>query len=500
MRIRQFVIVCIISCLAASGMAQTPLANEWCGYTGKSPWLDWYQLHKSEIVHDRGVDTAWLYVPMTVQIVGDNSGNGYFPFENAIRAVCEMNENYADAHIRFYLVPGDAVRYLNNSAWYKHQYSGGSQLINQNKLPNRLNAFVVDDPAGNCGYAWQDAIVLGKKCSGADNTTWSHEAGHHLSLPHPFLGWEGFQWDYSQAAPDEINGFPVEKTDGSNCYFSGDGFCDTRPDYLNNRWFCNNNKESNILQRDPNGIEFRSDASLFMGYANDECASRFTQEQMEAMRENLYTEHSAYIAGDPPFSEINDNASVALISPVDSQNVQYNNVTLQWNLVPGASFYVVEVSPQASFSPKVYHQVFTGPVTSTTITKGLLNNWNMYWRVRVYNEWDICQPYDNIQVGVFRTKNLTATNELERVILAELSPNPVPGGFPARLDITSDESMEVALLVTDAAGRVCQSQTLRLSTGDNSIEIPTDHLNAGFYVVSVHNEKGSFTKRFVVTE
>ena len=57
-----------------------------------------------------------------------------------------------------------------------------------------------------------------------------------------------------------------------------------------------------------------------------------------------------------------------------------------------------------------------------------------------------------------------------------------------------------ALQVTDAAGRVCQNRTYRLSTGENSIEIPTDRLSAGFYVVHVHNEKGSFTKRLVVTE
>ncbi|MBK7936035.1 MAG: T9SS type A sorting domain-containing protein [Lewinellaceae bacterium] len=476
------------------------MANQWCGYTGKSAWLDWYQMHRDEIVKDRGADTTWLYVPVTVQIVGDNSGNGYFPFENAIRALCEMNENFAVAHIRFYFVPDDAVRYLNNSAWYQHEFSGGSQLINQNKLPNRLNAFVVGDPAGNCGYAWQNAIVLGKNCSGANNTTWTHEAGHHLSLPHPFSGWEGFQWNYAQPAPDEIGGHEVEKTDGSNCYFSGDGFCDTKPDYLNDRWNCNSNKESTILQHDPNGEEFRSDASLYMGYADDNCATRFTEEQIEAMRFNLYDEHESYINQTPPFTEIDDDAVVGLVSPIDSQYVQYNNVTLTWNLIPDAKFYVVEISPLPSFSPRVFYQVFSPPTTSTTVKKGLLNNWNMHWRVRAYNEWDICQPYDNVQIGVFRTKNLTATNDLERLVLAELSPNPVPGGHPAVLNITSDESMDVSMLVADAAGRVCQNQAIRLSPGENSIGIPTDHLSAGFYVVHMHNEKGSFMKRFVVTD
>lgn len=500
MRIRQFVLLFNILWLAIPGKTQTPVANQWCGYTGKSAWLEQYQRNKDAVIQERGVDTSWLYVPVTVQIVGDNSGNGYFSFENAIRAVCEMNERYSEAHIRYYLVPDDAVRYLNNSSWYQHDFSGGSQLINQNRLPNRLNAFVVADPAGNCGYAWQDAIVLGKNCSGAGNTTWSHEAGHHLSLPHPFLGWEGHQWDYSKPAPSDLDGYPVEKTDGTNCYSSGDGFCDTKPDYLNDRWYCDGNKESKILQHDPEGTEFRSDASLIMGYALDECSSRFTSEQIDAMRSNLYSEHSDYIDQTPPFTEIDDDAQVALISPIDSQNVQYNNVTLQWNLVPGATFYVVEVSPQPSFAPKVFHQTFNSSVTSVTVNKGLLNNWTMYWRVRAYNEWDICQPYDNAQTGIFKTRNLTATNDLERVVVAELLPNPVAGGSPALLNITSDETMEVGLLVTDATGRVCQNGQYRLSNGENSIEIPTDRLEAGFYVVYLHNEKGSFMKRLIVAE
>ena len=487
MRIRLFIVLVCALGLSSAAQSQALLPDQWCGNTGKSAWLDWYQANKDLIVDQRGVDTSWLYVPMTIHIVGDNSGNGYYPFDYAARAVCEMNDLYHDAHIRFYLVPGDPVRYLNNSSWYKHQYNQGGQMINQNKLPNRLNAFVVEDPAGNCGYAWKDAIVLGKGCSGSGNITWSHEAGHHLSLPHTFLGWEGESWDFSQPAPATIgNGdYPVEMVNGDNCYFSGDGFCDTKPDYLSNRWFCNNNLESNIKQRDPEGIEFRSDATLIMSYASDECSSRFSPEQIESMRANLYDEHIEYISQPAPFTELDDDLSTTLISPVDSQYVQYNDVTLNWNLVPGASYYVVEVSPVASFSPRVYYQTFFGPVTSTTVTKGLLNNWTMYWRVRAYNEWDICQPYDNAQVGIFKTKNLTSTNNLERVATAELTPNPVAGGTPAVLTVSSDESMDIALQISDAAGRMVFTQHYRLSGGENRLEIPTDGMSAGFYILNL---------------
>ncbi|MBL7775442.1 MAG: hypothetical protein JNK89_05535, partial [Saprospiraceae bacterium] len=282
--------------VASFSLAQT--AENFCGYTGSSPWLDWYQRNSGLFEKaEGGADTSWLYVPVTVHIVGTTNGTGYYPFDQAIRAVCEMNSQFAPAYVRFYLKPGDAVRYHNNSSWFAHDWDGGSDMINS-VLPgirNRLNAFIVSDPAGNCGYSWQDAIVLKKGCSNPGNSTWAHEAGHHFSLPHPFSGWEGFDWNYAEPAPAKVNGRDVEKTDGSNCYSGGDRFCDTEPDYLNDRWACTAEGRSFTIQHDPNGIAFRSDASLIMGYANDACASRFTAEQIAAVRANLRSEHSNYL-------------------------------------------------------------------------------------------------------------------------------------------------------------------------------------------------------------
>ncbi len=480
--------------------SQKMLSGQPCGTTGKTPWLEWYQQHRNELAQERGTDTAWLYVPMTLHLVGTDNGSGYFKLEQAIRAVCEMNDQYADAHIRFYLYPGDPVRYHDNTSWYNHEYyPGGDEMINDNRLPDRLNAFVVADPAGNCGYSWQDAIVLGSGCSGIGNSTWAHEAGHHLSLPHPFVGWEGTSWNYNNPAPEKVGGQLVEKTDSSNCFDASDGFCDTRPDYLNYRWTCDDNKLSITAQRDPDSVQFRSDATLIMGYALDACASRFTPEQIEAMRSDLYFNHFSYLQITDPLPEIDDNALVGLISPVDSQKVQYNDITLTWNPVPGATMYVVEVGLPPSLSPKFYNQTVYN-TTSVTITKGIPNNRLMKWRVRAYSEWDICQPNDNAQGGYFSTKNLSATNDLEQVAQAELSPNPVAGGFPALLTVSTDESMDAVLHITDAAGRLCQSRQVRLSPGDNALEIPTDGLNAGFYVVTLRNEKGALVKRLAVAE
>jgi len=499
MRLKFYSLFAALTLNAVAAFGQQPNDTEWCGTKGTTPWFDYYRQNRETITAERGDgDTAWLYVPVTIQITGTDAGSGYYPLEQAILSVCQMNQHFAPTRIRYYLQPGDPVRYLNSTYWHDHEWDGGADLIESNKIPNRLNTFIVADPAGNCGYSWLDAIVMSKNCSGPGNRTWAHEAGHHFSLPHPFVGWEGFTWDYSQPAPSNINGHIVENADSSNSYVAGDYFRDTRADYLNYRWSCLANGESQTIQRDPTNVSFRSDGTLIMGYSSDQCGAIFTPEQTAAMRANLQDEHSDYLQVTDPGVEISDDAVVELAMPVDSQAVQYNNFTLHWNPIPNATFYTVEVFLFSNLAPRLFYQTMYN-TTSVTVNKGIPNNRTLYWRVRAYNEWDLCQPSNVQELGIFKTKNFSATNDLESTVLAELSPNPVATGFPAKLLLTSDENMEAALTITDATGRQCQRQTVNLSFGENRIEISTEALQAGLYTLSIQNEKGTILKRLAVT-
>jgi hypothetical protein len=492
-----FSLVLLFSLHLVSGQQ---LNGNWCGNAEVTPWMEWYKDHRSELSQSRSDET--LYVPVTVHIIGTDQGTNLFPLDKAVQAICGMNERYTEANIQFYLMPGDPVRFVNNSAWYEHEYfPGGQEMIQQNNIPDRLNAYVVGDPAGNCGYSWMDAIVLGSACSGANNSTWSHEAGHHFSLPHPFSGWEGTDWNYSQPAPNTVGNRQVERIDGSNCENAGDYFCDTAPDYLNDRWQCDDNHESEQIQHDPNNVAFRSDATLIMGYASDACTSRFTPEQIDAMRANLQSQHASYLQVTEPGIGVDDELASQLVSPIDSHIVQYNNFELVWSPVPNATIYVVELFLNASMSvtQRLFYKTLYNE-TSITVSQSLPNNRTMYWRVRTYNEWDVCNPNLNTQVGILKTRNISATNELERSVTAELSPNPIAGGQPAMLSISSDISMNAKLSVTDAAGRICMQQDLRIYPGDNRVDVETASLQAGIYIVSVQNEKGVLLKRMAVTE
>jgi Secretion system C-terminal sorting domain len=488
-----------LSTLCVLYFSQNALAQHnpdiWCGTKGKSPWLVEYQ--KNKVAHaDNGLDTNWLYVPMTIHSVGNDAGGGHFNFDKIIQAVCQMNENFVPARIRFYLRPDDPVRILNNSAWYEHDWWSGSEMIEENYLQDRLNAFVVSDPAGACGYSWHDVIVLGKNCSGSGNSTWTHEAGHHFSLPHTFSGWEGEDLDFSGPAPNQINGHGVEKVDGSNCLVSGDGFCDTKADYLNYRWPCNDSLRSNVIQKDPNGVEFRSDATLFMSYALDQCESRFSQEQISAMRENLQTEHNIYQQIDQWPSGIDDSGAQSLVSPIDSIVSPYNDVTFKWNPVPGANFYTVELGLFEDFTPRLIYKSVRD--TFYRHTGNLPKNKLLRWRVHAYSNFDLCNPNDNMQVGLFFSKDLSATNELESSLSVSFQPNPVFSGGAATLQITADRKSAMQLQVHDMNGKLVSTRELTVIEGENAIDVDAGTLQAGLYLVSLRNELGSVLRKMLV--
>ncbi len=72
--------------------AQQPSDKNFCGYTGYSPWLTWYQDNRAEIAQQRGSgDTTWLYAPVTVHIVGNNNGTGYFRFDLNLTHFCQVS-------------------------------------------------------------------------------------------------------------------------------------------------------------------------------------------------------------------------------------------------------------------------------------------------------------------------------------------------------------------------------------------------------------------------
>jgi len=277
----------------------------------KSEWLKKYQKHKAD--YPDKVEGE-IFVPLNVALVGTDVGTGRFSESTLLESMCTLNQDFSETEIQFYL---EELRTIDDTEFFEHQeiLVGAEKMFEYNS-DQAINCYVVGNPAGNCGYNLPYAgIALSNSCTNPSDHTWAHELGHAFSLPHPFLGWEGGagydgvpQQDWTEPAPEYvlydytlfkdtlildtliIDTAYVELVDGSNCDIAADGFCDTAPDYHAYRWPCTSNNESFNTQIDPNGATFRSDATLFMSYGLDACASRFSNEQSLAMRANLEEE------------------------------------------------------------------------------------------------------------------------------------------------------------------------------------------------------------------
>lgn len=475
--------------------------DNFCGTPAdKSEWLRYFQEHPDEFPA-RFDDSTIYYTPMNIHNLGNDLGAGYYSPEKMFNALCELNADFAPAKIRFFLP--ENINYINKTAWYSHPgFNAGGQMMQQNNKPNSLNSYIVADPAGNCGYYWGqfDGLALKKSCIDGGNNTWAHELGHNLSLPHPFYGWEGHNnFKYATPAPTDWDGHAVEKMDGSNCQFAGDGFCDTPPDYLNYRWQCDAATSlSTLTQHDPDSIPFQSDGSLYMSYSLDACANRFSHEQIRAMRSNLFYQRNDLLYTTDPVADLPDDLTVPLVAPAQNEVVQNDSFLLDWEPVADADFYHVVVTflqfPTVRF---INELVQGGGNTELFVTKVLPLNKEFRWSVTAYSKWDFCKG-DSIKYGIFKAANLVAINELEQIAAVKVVPNPSSADGQTSLEIEAAEPFSGQLFIFDMTGKQLSSQPVEIFSGENRLVLPTENLPGGVFQVVLKNEKGAISRRLIL--
>jgi len=456
----------------------------------KSDWLSKYQQNPSAY----RTSPATLYVPLTIHLVGNDQGNGYFSLFSLMNAFCTLQNDFAASDIQFYI---EEIRYIDNDNYYEHTFGQGAQMMNINNVNGTINCYVVSDPAGACGYysPSEEAVALGKSCMGVNDHTWAHEIGHFLTLPHTFLGWEGTDYDPLEATPSFVGFRPVERLDGSNCEDAADGFCDTPADYLSYRWPCNNENLSSQLQKDPTGEEFRSDGTLFMSYANDNCSSRFSDEQIGAMRANLLGPRSFLLDDQTPLTLIGD-ATPDLLYPIQEELVEnVSSFELNWEAVPNADGYIVDldaVLPAGNFNIGNYETTETNATVS-----GLVSNKEYQWRVRPYSFEDGCTQFSEFET-FFTGELLSSTREIPGLSHFNLFPVPQQAGQVLNLAWSMERSSEMQMRLMSLTGQVLYSEAFFVPAGANRRIVSTQNLPAGVYMLVLENEMGSSRKKVVL--
>lgn len=388
------------------GIQAQPTGLHPCGTENHPPkMLDWLRNNRQNPTHYRDQMTDPVYIPVKFHLVGTTQGTGYYQAVDVFRLVCDLNEQYTGVGMQFYIY-GD-FHYINNSNYYIHNFSAGNNMMNNNNVDDVVNVYIVEDPAGNCGYfSWNgNAVAIAKSCAGPDETTLAHELGHFFFLPHTFSGWEG-SWE-DGVLVDPIPNSERERVNGSNCSTTADYFCDTPADYLSYRWQCP--FTSTLL--DPNGVPISPDQTLFMSYAYDACTKRFSNEQIEAMIAGL-NEVRDYLL-DHPQPQIAEIGTSHIFYPGNgSQNINPEHVLLQWSAAPGATNYYIEVS---QFTDLINGTNFSGFVTETELMLELDPGVNYFWTVQPLNPGNTC---GGRATGTFLTSASPTSIYLEELSLA----------------------------------------------------------------------------------
>ena len=442
---------------------------------------------------------ATVYLPVRFILVAKSDGTERTKETSALIALCNLNNNYADQEIQFYL---HEFKYLNNTQLYNNGSSNFAySTLNNNMTYDAINIFLVDDAGGGAAAFYQppagpgpfgDDWIVSSESYADDFETLTHEMGHFLGLNHPFYGWEPTDNGWDPAihgnpvgiwAPDDMT--RNEFADGSNCNNAGDMICDTPADYLfpfPGNDGCTYNKNA----KDPNNVLVEPDMTNFMNYAS--CSNslyHFTDMQKVEIQNSLNSTSRNYIPKDytPNLDPL--GGSPTQLDPQNLQTIEtYNAVTLEWTSVDNAEGYLVEIINQTTGT-----QIVTTDQTKITLNN-LIASTNYFWKVHAYGEYSTCGGSSGQRI--FKTgSTLTDTNEISALQDWGVNPNPVTNGESIFVNIESGTGLTLDISVSTITGQTVQLFKDQIfANGSSSFEIETYNLQAGMYLVSLHTAEG----------
>lgn len=435
-----------------------------------------YNEHKNEAAGG-GTDRVIRYIPIKFHIVGRDNGTGYYRKANLWKLLCELNDKFATTGFYFYIF-GD-LQYINNSDYYDLNFDTGDEMMNENNVAGVANVYIVNDPAGYCGYfTWgPDAVAVAKNCNAPGSTTLAHELGHYFSLPHPF----------------DIVGTQKEYVNGSNCEYAGDLFCDTRADFLDYRWQC----PYTGSETDPNGDVYDPDETLFMSYSYDVCQNRFSNEQMAAMNYCLTNERTDLL--NHPVPDVAPINGVAHLNyPVDSaDNIPNDWVQFNWDPVEGADYYHIEVTRAPTFGATPTETDVL--VNDTYFTTVLPVDKKYQWRVLGLKNGYTCGTWSEPET--FFTVMGTGITEPDNPSASlQVYPNLLTSGNQIFVSMLSTVSTAGTLCVVSSSGAMLEKSDISLVKGMNNLKINTLGYAAGLYLIAVVADGSIHQQKIIITK
>ena len=470
------------------------------------PRLRWYKDHP--VASER---SEIQYVPIYFHLTADANGEGRHRDRFVLDQLCDLNEAYASMDIRFYLnahpTYGLIDKSINSNTVYNSQTN--ESTMNNRRHQNAENVYVVNKVLGTddvLGYnnQFRDWVVCRKdQINGTGNGTLAHETGHFFALSHTFLGYESNPFDGVNdptwpIAPAVSPGGPLtERANGTNCQTAADEVCDTPEDY--NFGYVNGGcSDYNGIAKDPLGAAVDPMENNFMGYFIGCSNYQFTPEQTSIVLSDLASSDRNYL--DNSFAPAATALTVPndlLISPIGGVTQEYyDEVLLQWQSVPGATYYLLEFDISTFFATTFFQSVLVPATTTSMLMTSLLPNRNYYWRVRPFNEYVTCEPG---KVSSFRTPVTSAVSSIEGLEAWSIYPNPAVSGDIAYMAVKTNAGFDARVSIINPAGQlVYEQQKMAISGGETTLELPLDGLANGVYFVVLDAQNGRDVRKLTV--
>jgi hypothetical protein len=442
-----------------------------------------------------------VYVPVTIHLIGSSGGGGAHKPEEAIKMLCKLNEDFADQNIYFFL--NGNVRFLFDDYLHSDSYDWGvMNAMGNAKVQNTLNIFVnsnVSQPVAGYYSPGEDFVWMGTPYANGASTTITHEVGHFLTLPHTFYGWEGVNAPalYSMSpAPADINGYPVENFARDNCSVAGDGFCDTEADYISFRYNC----PFVTLVQDPTGTVITPDPSYFMSYSSDQCMSRFSQEQKDAMRADITQRGWLNVPAPANLATISSDSIAALFPSNGALVTPLNSVRFEWDTrgATSATKWVFNLERTVLGMPveTVLYTIVNGQNFVNVPASEFMSNRDYKWSVVPYSNAYTCAGKS--ADFTFRTAIVSGSEQLDTDIFkTEIFPNPASNLVQIR--ISSDKYSKSRLRILASDGRtVLDNNSFEIEAGQNTYQLDISSLAPGFYTVQILSETAVVTEKLVV--
>ncbi len=469
---------------------------------------------------------AKKYVPVKFHIIAKADGTGRVSEAKILENLCQMNKDYADQDIVFYLkveASGDIFNYINNDNAFANQSNSlGITTLNKEykKFPGAINLFLVNFASSEnqlggttLGYysPVNDWLVIRNDQVNASSGTISHEIGHHFSLAHPFKGWDQktckdiYPNEWKSGAEFQVTilkapdgNTPVENADKSNCKTAGDFLCDTPADY-NFGFDWNGCTTFTKKIKDPAGNLVDPEETLFMGYFIGCSKYIFTPQQKDAILADYLSPKRSKLRPNYTPNIVDVTEAPNLVSPaIGAVTPFYNSVTFDWEDVPGADRYLLEIDKSSGFSAAPIRSI---EKTSMKVVTNLLPNvGTYYWRViPFHSESGTCVNPGTLPKVKFSTSGISSAKDITGVSDWTISPNPVTQGNAIIVDVEVNQPFEAQVFLVNSIGQKIQTLgNQQFTQGGNRLEIATKDISAGIYFVQLQTGKAVTNKKVIV--